>query len=292
MNTTSVSELAYIELGVTNIDAWKTYAIDVLGVSATTEQNSLLLKLDDSDWRMKIVATGEDDIRCAGFRVHDEEALQSIVHQLAKLKINVTEADSTETIARGVSRLIYCEDPFGLRIELFIGTRSSADQFTPPSNVSGFVTGDQGLGHIVLFVDDEAKAINFYQAGLGFLLSDNIVMGPEGSKLNLTFLHCNPRHHTLALVPAPVPKKLNHLMLQVNSIDDVGFGFDRATEHGTKISSSLGCHTNDKMISFYMETPSGFDIEYGYGGVEIDDSTWETTTYDRPSIWGHKGRLN
>jgi hypothetical protein len=41
-----------------------------------------------------------------------------------------------------------------------------------------------------------------------------------------------------------------------------------------------------------MQTPSGFDIEYGFGGLQIDDETWQTTSYDKPSIWGHKGNLN
>jgi biphenyl-2,3-diol 1,2-dioxygenase len=117
-------------------------------------------------------------------------------------------------------------------------------------------------------------------------------MGPAGRQIKLTFLHCNPRHHTIALAPVPLPKKLNHIMLEVTSLDDVGFGLDRATAQSTNISSSIGCHTNDKMVSFYMKTPSGFDIEYGFGGIAIDDATWQTTTYDKPSIWGHKGNLN
>ncbi len=117
-------------------------------------------------------------------------------------------------------------------------------------------------------------------------------MGPKGRQINLTFLHCNPRHHSIALAPVPLPKKLNHIMLEVTSLDDVGFGLDRATAQSTPISSSIGCHTNDQMVSFYMQTPSGFDIEYGFGGLQIDDETWQTTSYDKPSIWGHKGNLN
>lgn len=39
-----------------------------------------------------------------------------------------------------------------------------------------------------------------------------------------------------------------------------------------KLSATLGQHTNDKMISFYMKTPSNFDLEFGYGGAIID---WE-----------------
>jgi Glyoxalase/Bleomycin resistance protein/Dioxygenase superfamily len=90
----------------------------------------------------------------------------------------------------------------------------------------------------------------------------------------------------------PSPKRLNHIMLQVASLDDVGCGLDRARDANVAISSSLGKHTNDRMVSFYMRTPSGFDIEYGCGGVEIDDATWQPVTYHATSFWGHKGQLN
>lgn len=292
MKPVSVSELAYIELGVSDIARWHGYATEVLGLMVANEDESLLLKMDTDCWRIKIVSNDQDDICCAGFRASDEEALQNITQQLLAMQIKVAQASTSEAAARGVDKLMFCEDPSGLRIEIFIGDRATDELFKSSQAVSGFVTGDQGLGHIVLFVAKEEAATDFYQKGLGFLLSDHITMGPEGRQIKLTFLHCNSRHHTVALAPVPLPKKLNHIMLQVNTIDDVGHGFDRATEQATPISSSLGCHTNDKMISFYMQTPSGFDIEYGYGGVEINDTTWETTTYDSPSIWGHKGNLN
>jgi hypothetical protein len=52
---------------------------------------------------------------------------------------------------------------------------------------------------------------------------------------------------------------------------------------------SLGRHTNDLMTSFYVRTPSGFEIEYGYGGVLIEDeASWQVDTYDAISLWGHK----
>ena len=292
MIPTSVAELAYIELGVSSLSDWQRYSTEVLGLSVKVDNESLLLKMDTSIWRIKIVETGEDDIRCAGFKMVDEASMHSMIEQLYNAGFTVTPASNDEATARQVEFLVSCQDPFGLRIELFVGDRTSDLPFVSPQGVNGFITGDQGLGHIVLFVADEQAAIEFYQNGLGFRLSDHITMGPKGRQINLTFLHCNPRHHSIALAPVPLPKKLNHIMLEVTSLDDVGFGLDRATAQSTPISSSIGCHTNDQMVSFYMLTPSGFDIEYGFGGLQIDDETWQTTSYDKPSIWGHKGNLN
>ena len=51
---------------------------------------------------------------------------------------------------------------------------------------------------------------------------------------------------------------------------------------------TLGSHTNDRMTSFYVRTPSGFEIEYGTGGRSVDDATWVVGSYDAQSVWGHK----
>jgi hypothetical protein len=42
------------------------------------------------------------------------------------------------------------------------------------------------------------------------------------------------------------------------------------------------------MVSFYARTPSGFQFEFGYGGLEIDDDTWQVGVYRAASVWGHR----
>jgi len=288
MGHVAVRNLSYLELGVASLADWQEYAENVLGVASRDAGDALHLRYDDACWRIRLVETGEDDIRCAGFELASMADLDAIRSQLEGQGVKVSDATADATRARGADRLLVCTDPFGLRIELYVGDRAAADRFSSPREVSGFVTGEQGLGHMVLTVAARQRAEAFYMQGLGFLLSDHILLGKPGRELTLTFLHCNPRHHTLALAPVPGPKRLNHIMLQVASLDDVGACLDAAQAAGVRISSSLGKHSNDKMVSFYMETPSGFEIEYGCGGVEIDDAIWQPTTYRSTSIWGHK----
>jgi extradiol dioxygenase len=106
--------------------------------------------------------------------------------------------------------------------------------------------------------------------------------------LSLRFLHCNPRHHTIALSAAPGLVGIHHLMLEVEQINDVGRALDIVNERRIPLAMTLGRHTNDHMTSFYVRTPSGFEIEYGTGGRLIDDDHWELETYDAMSLWGHK----
>ena len=81
-------------------------------------------------------------------------------------------------------------------------------------------------------------------------------------------------------------------MLEYRSFDDVGLAYDRAKKAGIPIVLELGHHPNDQVFSFYMRTPSGFGIELGYGGILIDEATWEPQLYDRMSDWGHARNMN
>jgi hypothetical protein len=104
------------------------------------------------------------------------------------------------------------------------------------------------------------------------------------------FYHCNPRHHSLALGAAPIqlPQKLHHVMVETVSQDNVGTAFDRAWKSGLPIANALGKHDNDKMFSFYVVTPAGFQLEFGYGAITIDEPWTENRLYDRISEWGHQ----
>jgi 2,3-dihydroxybiphenyl 1,2-dioxygenase len=164
--------------------------------------------------------------------------------------------------------------------------------FQSPRTISGFVTGTMGLGHIVIRVDDSAKSLRFYRDVLGMRVSDFIDMKMrrgEPASISLSFMHCNPRHHSIAFGEIPARKRLMHFMLQVQSVDDVGSTMYLAQDRGITISGSLGRHTNDHMVSFYMRSPSGFEIEYGFGARTVNDVTWKVQRHEAGSVWGHRG---
>jgi hypothetical protein len=64
-------------------------------------------------------------------------------------------------------------------------------------------------------------------------------------------------------------------MVEVGSLDDVGQGYDLAQQDEGRVAVMLGRHTNDHVTSFYANTPSGFFVEYGWGGRVIDPGTWQ-----------------
>jgi extradiol dioxygenase len=77
-------------------------------------------------------------------------------------------------------------------------------------------------------------------------------------------------------------------MLQVKALDDVGMTYFLCQDQGVPIARGLGRHTNDHMMSFYMQSPSGFEVEYGWGARVVDDNVWQVQQHTRGSIWGHR----
>ena len=76
------------------------------------------------------------------------------------------------------------------------------------------------------------------------------------------------------------------LEVEVETAEQVVDAMDRAIENNIHISSTLGRHMNDNMVSFYMMTPGGFMLEFGYDGIQPDWDNYETTYSPAPSHWG------
>jgi len=69
--------------------------------------------------------------------------------------------------------------------------------------------------------------------------------------------------------------------------DRESYDRDRCHRRKATISSTLGRHANDLMVSFYVQTPGGFDVEYGTDGRLVDDATWVNRESTAVSLWGH-----
>ena len=292
----SVKQLGYLALNVSDLEAWEKFAPDVLGLQLLPRDpdGSLFLRMDENHHRFVLTQNGADDIGAIGWEVNNQQELAELANQIRASGIEVTAGSPEEAHARRVGELIKFNDPSGIASEAYFGPLvDHLNPFHSPRPIGGFVTGTMGLGHIVLRVDDAARSLAFYRDVLGMRVSDFIDLkmrrGRPTDSITLSFMHCNPRHHTVAFGQFPGNKRLLHFMLQLNSIDDVGAGYYLAQDRGVPISGSLGRHTNDHMVSFYMRSPSGFEIEYGFGARTVDDATWKVQRHESGSMWGHRG---
>lgn len=286
-----VTQLGYLGIGVSDMAAWERFATHTLGLQLgeRDDDGTVFLRMDEHHHRFALHPHGNDDITHVGWEVADEHALREVTEQLRAAGTTVAPGTPDEAQARRVVEFIAFNDPSGIPTEVFYGPMQSYNApFVSPRPISGFVTGNMGLGHIVVAVDDLDESITFYRDVLGLRISDFIQLErPPGNKFRMAFFHCNPRHHSLAFMAMTSTKRLNHFMLQAQSLNDVGSTYDLCQEQGVPIARALGRHTNDHMVSFYLQTPSGFQVEYGWGGREVDDDTWQVQQHTSGSMWGH-----
>ncbi len=287
------ASLGYFVVGATDLKAWQRFAVDVVGMQATTNADALVLRLDAQAQRMVISADQEDDLLAVGWAYDDGTALEAAIAQLRDHGLAPTEGSAALCAARQVERLVVIRDPNGLSHELFYGPAMAPMDMPFRSSVlmGDFVAGALGAGHYVAFAADKTATDHFYRAVLGLHLSDYIrgEIAPGGPILDATFLHAESgRHHSIAYACAPLRKRVHHLMVEMADMNDVGLARERCLAAGVPLMMDLGHHPNDGMFSFYAITPGGFGLEIGSGGRVIDRRDWQVRSYSRLSDWGHQ----
>ena len=290
-----IRSLGYLRFESTDVPAWREYALKVLGMveGRGTVDGALYLRMDDFPARLVIVPGEHDRLAEAGWECANAQGLQSIRDALDVEGVPFKEAAAAQLADRRVDEMIIFTDPSGNRLEVFHGAALEHRRVVSPYG-HRFVTGEQGLGHVVLSTRDDAESLHFYRDVLGFTLRDSMRLPPQlvgrpadGPPAWLRFFGCNPRHHSLAFLPMPTPSGVVHLMLEVEESDDVGLCLDRALRRKVPMSATLGRHVNDKMLSFYMKTPGGFDVEFGCEGLQVEDDDWIARESTAVSLWGH-----
>ncbi len=281
-----IRALGYVGLTVTDVDAWRGFATEMLGAHASPWSDGggggLALRLDDRVHRFLLRPGQRDGDPFFGLEVEDAEALERAMADLRAGGFVASPATADELAAREVQGMAHVSDPGGYRIELYHGLAAAPEPFAPSRPMTGFRVGDLGIGHAVLLAPDFEASQRFYRDVLGFRLSDYILQPTRRM-----FLRCNRRHHSIALSER-AGHGIAHLLIEVKDLDDVGRAYDLAqARYPDRIYSTLGRHINDHMVSFYLNTPSGFPVEYGWGGQLLDDRTWQPRELPGPSLWGH-----
>lgn len=280
-----IENLAYVGFVSPAAEDWRSFGQDILGAQLADDgpDGEVRLRVDDRAWRIAIHAGDVDDVAYLGWDAA-ADGLPAAVERAAAAGLEVHLGDDDLAARRAARSVSWFVDPLGFRHEYVVGAHRGGP-FEPGREMEGpFVTGAQGLGHVVVMVPDIEAAERFLIEVLGLVPSDRI--GPS-----IRFYHCAgsaSRHHTVAISEVPGMVGLHHIMLEVANGDDVGRALDLVKDAGIPLAMDYGRHPNDLMSSFYVRTPSGFELEYGTGGVVIDDATWQPATYDTTSIWGHR----
>ena len=136
------------------------------------------------------------------------------------------------------------------------------------------------LQHVVMASTDAARLSEFYQASLGFKLSDNVV--DDNGELRTAFLRCSEEHHSFAVFQAS-SNRFDHHCYEAgewNMIRDWGDHFAR---ENIKIEWGPGRHGPGSNLFMFIHDPDGNWLEIS---AEL-----ERVAEDRPvGEWPHEQR--
>lgn len=295
----NIRSLGYVFIESTDPQKWVEYGTEVLGMMDVTglcDNDLTYLKIDERPFRFAIVPGEQDRLQLLGLELYDKTDFEAALELLDTHKVEYTHGSYDECRARAVMGFVRFDDPAGNTLEIYYGADLDYVKFVSPCGISGFETGfngDSGFGHAVLPAPNLDETHDFYRDVLGLLDSDymnfKFTDDPADPGMGLHFMHVNnPRHHSIAIFSGESPVGCIHLMLEVLTVDEVGECLQRVTERNIPITSTLGRHANDRMLSFYMLTPGGFPLEYGCEGLKMDWDKHTPTKTTAPSIWGHQ----
>ncbi len=288
-----LKSLGYITISTNDIERWRQFAFGVLGFAEGKgpDESALYLRMDERAARLIVVPGETDRVLTVGWEVRDRRALQRVKATLDGAGVPFKQLSVEDAEARRVEEVITFEDPAGTTVEVFHGPVLDHSPVVTPFGAK-FVTGDQGLGHVVVPATDPNGQFDFYTEILGFKSRGafRVPLPKEFGPVRVRFLGINERHHSLAIVPAAHQRdpRLVHIMVEVDDLDAVGQALDRVNAEGFQLSSTLGRHTNDKMISFYVRAPGDWDIEFGTDGVRVDETYYTAEEITADSYWGHQ----
>lgn len=287
--------LGYVAIETERFTDWHRFGADAIGLHVDELTRDVTrFRMDDHICRFLLQRGPAEDVTAIGWQIDDHETFDVILGRVADRGVPVVEGTPEECALRGVERLWRFPGPKGITTELF-----TTPVLTPaPLRMqnSAWVTGAGGMGHVAITTKEPESLRGYYDTVFDARLSDYIDENVSGLKLKIRFLRVNERHHSVAIANIrglpidPIRTRVQHLNIQVATLDDMLASFQRVKHLGFHMAWSVGQHTNDRELSYYCVTPSGFEWEVGWNPVVVTperEAVWEPTTYQGISLWGH-----
>lgn len=300
MNTTDNSRpdlFGKVRMGYALVESektadWLRFTRDALGLDVQEAGDALVCRLDGHARRLVISRGSLEDVAALGYELDDQASLDIVLQRLRDHNVAIEAGDARGAALRGVERYWRCVGPKTIPIEFYVTPLLSDKPLSMLA--SGYVTGEAGMGHVAITSRRPEAMLGFWQGILDARHSDDIEQRMGGLMLDIRFLRLNPRHHSVAVACTrgrrmdPIRTRIQHMNFQCATLEDMTAAFQRCRELGYRIMMGVGQHTNDRELSFYVESPSGFEIEYGWDPIAVDEAHWQPTLHQGISTWGHK----
>jgi len=285
--------MGYVIIESERHDDWLRFLDEGLGLHiASRSAGSIAARMDAHERRLIVRRGPREDFVAIGYQLRDEATLSVVLERLRALGIATEAASAEEAAFRGVRSFVRFLGPKAVSIELFVDAILSDEPLQ--MRTSAFVTGDGGMGHVAMTSRRPDEMQRFWEGLFDARLSDRVEDRIAGVDLDIRFLRFNARHHSLAIATTrgihldPIRTRVQHLNVEAATLEDLTAAYGRCRALGYEMAHEIGQHPNDKELSFYVSSPSGFEIELGWNALEVDEASWKPTTHPSISAWGHK----
>lgn len=293
MNVFGRVHLGYVVIETEKFADWRRFGRDAIGMHLDeTLPGVMRFRLDDNQCRFLLQRGPAEDATAVGWELDDHNTFDTIEARVRSHGVPVSEGSAEEAALRGVERFSRFPGPNGLAQEIYVKPCIGTEPLRL-TVAGGFVTGVHGMGHVAIATKKPHHMRGYYGTVFDARLSDYIDETINGLKFKIRFLRVNERHHSVAIASVnrlpinPIRTRIQHLNIQVAELDDMTSSYRRVKDLGFQMALSVGQHTNDKELSYYAMTPSGFEWEVGWNPIVVDETTWEPTTHQGISMWGH-----
>lgn len=280
--TARVSDLQYVALAVPDLEAERKFFGETWGLVEVAEEDGKVYFAAEGSPHPYVIRLRQDAEKktdLIGFSADSREEVDALFEQVKASGARIiSDPGPAAGPAGGYAFRFF--DPDGRALEVVCDSRRRQHRALARGEAIPI-----GLSHVVFHSPDIDGLEAFYRSALGFRLSDWIGHF-------MVFLRCNSAHHRLAILPGP--PALNHVAFDVTSVDEMMRGLARMIEKGVPLQWGPGRHTAGNNTFSYYLTPNGNAVEYTSDLEEVDEETWQPTTYEAsPSItdqWG-TGRI-
>ena len=281
----TIREIMQVGVGLPDRERFENFVRDMLGFPAgrSSDGNVTYIRTDQYQHRIAARSAPAPLMNYIGFDVGGAEQLTGWEQKLSTEGIDWRRGTPEECGERRTGDFIEFADPDGHHLALSYGFETDKDPVRLTRQLSVL-----RLGHVLLTVKDTQRSHDFYTRVLGFRLSDWVLIDDN---VRLCFLRCNERHHSMAFAPCTPGKspRLQHIMFEVESLDDVMRSYHHLRIHKAPIGMGPGRHINCQTVHVYVQTPGGFAVEFGWGHRRLDDAAHQPIVYPPGSpvdIWG------
>jgi len=292
MTLFGATSMGYVLIESSHLERWRELFEQGLGLHlAHAGESGLAFRIDGHALRIALRRGPAEDVVAVGWQVHEGAAFRAITSRFEARGIAIETGTDEEARARGVKSFVRVRGPKDLALEFFTEPVRASDPLEMLA--SGFVTGEGGMGHLAVTSRRPEEMQRFWEEIFDARLSDRVSQPIAGVTLDIAFLRLNERHHSIAIAATrglrldPIRTKVQHVNLQVACIGDLERAFTRCRQLGFEMAHEIGQHPNDRQMSFYVRSPSDFEIELGWNALTVDEASWRPETYDAISSWGH-----